>query len=368
MNAAFNTGMKQPNLRLLDKKTPLETPLTAGNLTMPREKLLFRILLVVSILMWIGIAASIIGIFYTLTLGLILWLGNGLFVAYLRSEGVEVKSDQMPELYNKYIAACKKLEIEKNPKLYIIQAGGLLNAFATRHASRDFVVLYSDMLESFGPESNEVMFILGHELGHIKRKHIAKQLMLCPGLFIPLLAPAYLRACESSCDRYGAFVAEDMNASINAMMAISGGKQLYQNMNPAAFAKQHFYERGFFISWHEIISGYPTLSKRVYDLLSIANNDLNAKRASRSFLAYVFGLFSLGRAGTYPLIFIVITCFIVVGILKFEQLENAAKEKVAQSAQYEAMIQRELKKLQQQYANSGNTDMSFEEYLTSLED
>jgi len=33
------------------------------------------------------------------------------------------------------------------PDIYIVQSGGLLNAFATRFFGRHFVVLYSDIVE-----------------------------------------------------------------------------------------------------------------------------------------------------------------------------------------------------------------------------
>ena len=136
----------------------------------------------------------------------------------------------------------------------------MLNAFATRHSGRKYVVIYSDLLEAYGPGSAEIKFLLGHELGHIKQRHIIKQLLLFPGLLVPLLGNAYSRACEASCDAYGAVASGDLDASVNAMMVMSGGKVASKLMNPEAFAEQHTKMRGFFVSWHELISGYPTLS------------------------------------------------------------------------------------------------------------
>ena len=76
-----------------------------------------------------------------------------------------------------------------------MQAGGILNAFATRFAARDFVVLYSDILEAYGVDSGEIRFLLGHEIGHIRSKHILKNMILLPGLLLPLLAaPTIARA------------------------------------------------------------------------------------------------------------------------------------------------------------------------------
>jgi len=193
--------------------------------------------------------------------------------------------------------------------LYVLQAGGVLNAFATRFAGRDFVVVYSNMFESFGPESAEIQFILGHELGHLKSNHILKRMFLAPGIFFPLLGPAYLRSCEGSCDRHGAFVADNLDGALRAMMTLSGGKHKERELEAAAFAAQYHDERGFFVSWHELTSTYPTLSQRVSQLLALRDPQY-ATQAPRNPFAYFFALITpggqLGGGGANALVFIVI--------------------------------------------------------------
>lgn len=363
MNKLLHPGGKQLHLRLLENNIiNYQSHLTINNLALPSEILLFRILLIISVLMWATLTASIIGAITTLIFGLLIWLGNGILIARLRLEGIEVKPNQMSDLYNQLLSACKKLEIEKIPKLYIVRTEGFLSGLTMRHCSRDFIILHPEILEVFGPQSNEVMFIIGRELGHIKRKHIVKQLCLSPGLFVPLLAPAYLRSCESSCDRYGVFLAENINASVNAMIAISGGKELYKSMNPIAFTEQHLIKRGFFASWYEITSLYPTLSKRIYDLLSINNGKSNTIRVHRSSLAYFLALFSFGKAGTYPLILLLSICIFFGIKFKLDELEKEGKLKTGQAAQYEELIQGGLAELEE----LGVKNLSLEEALVSI--
>jgi len=55
--------------------------------------------------------------------------------------------------------------------------------------------------------------------------------------------------------------------------------------------------RGFFVSWYELITGYPTLSQRVAALMSIQTGQ-SLGRSRRHPLAYVFALFSFGGTGT----------------------------------------------------------------------
>lgn len=276
--------------------TPTPVPpvgLSATNLNVSKEGTYFVFVLILSILFWLAIAVSIIGIFYAVFIGIFLWLGNGLLIALLRSEAVRVDERQLPELHKTFLEVCRQLSIATPPKLYVLQADGALNAFATRFAGRDFVVVYSDFLEALGPSSPEMKFVLGHEIGHIKSSHILKQIFLGPGMFFPLIGPAYRRAWETSCDRYGAYAAQDVDGSVRAMLTITGGRENGRHLNADAFASQHRDERGFFVSLHELTSTYPTLSRRVTDLMALKTGN-PATAPSRHPLAYLLGMFMPG--------------------------------------------------------------------------
>jgi hypothetical protein len=58
------------------------------------------------------------------------------------------------------------------PEAYLLQMGGMLNAFATRFLGRDFLVLYSDVVDGLADNPDALNFYIGHEIGHIKRKHL----------------------------------------------------------------------------------------------------------------------------------------------------------------------------------------------------
>ncbi len=181
--------------------------ITPATVVSKNETTCFTIALVLAIIFWLALTICTLGsIVFGLAFGFFaIWLSNGLLVAGLRSEAVEVHADQLGRLHAALREVNEKLAPgSTTPELYVLQSGGLLNAFATRHAGRHFVVIYSDMLEALGPDSNEMKFLLGHEIGHIRRKHLGRRLLLAPALFLPILGPAYSRACESTCDRFGA--------------------------------------------------------------------------------------------------------------------------------------------------------------------
>lgn len=267
--------------------------LSASTLTAGKEKTYFTWVLIISVLAWLSLAISIIGIFYAALFGFFLWLGNGLLTAHLRAEAVRVGPNQLPELDATFKEVCARLGLTQIPALYVLQSGGLLNAFATRFAGRDFVVVYSEFLEAIGPASPEMRFILGHEIGHIQSRHIVKQIFLAPGLFFPLAGSAYRRAWETSCDRFGAFAAQDVDASVRAMLILASGRENGRRLNASAFAGQHSDERGFFVSLHELTSTYPTLSRRVTDLMAL-HDGRTVRPPERNPFAYFFALFIPG--------------------------------------------------------------------------
>ena len=262
--------------------------LTLGNLVNPRENTYFTILLVLAIFIWVCVAISIIGLFVVGILALVTWFTHGLLVARLRSESVLITPQQYPDLHASFVEVCQRLGLEKVPELYLLQSGGVLNAFATRHAGRDFVVLYSSFVETLGATSPMIKFLMGHEIGHLRRKHLTKKVFLTPGMILPLIGEAYHRACEATCDRFGAYAANDLNASMLALTVLASGREA-SNVNTTYFADQYFTTRGFFVSWHELIVNYPTLSQRVAQVLGFADAKY-AKRSGRHPLAYPFAL------------------------------------------------------------------------------
>ena len=266
------------------------------NLTEPREEAYFTVALVFSILVWLVCVVTIIPIFYVVVIGLFIWLANGLLVAQLKADAVLVDQTQFPTLAGTFARVCAKLQVAHMPDLCVVQSNGVLNAFATRHCGRNFVVVFSDMLEACGPASPEMEFLLGHEIGHIQRSHLQKRMLLFPGLIVPLLGNAYHRACELTCDRYGAFATSEMQGAVHAMMLLAGGRQAKQDTNPELFAHQYTGNRGFFVSWYELISGYPTLSRRVANLIAVREGGTQP-RAPRNFFAYPFAFFTFGGAG-----------------------------------------------------------------------
>lgn len=183
-------------------------------------------------------------------------------IGHLQGNAIRITKNQFPEIYNILVNQCEKVKLKKIPTMYLLQSGGMLNAFATKLFGRNYVVVYSDILEKAYSDGNDVVeFIISHELSHVKRNHLTKKILLLPTFLIFPLMLAYSRACEYTCDK----IASDINQSgaINGLVLLSAGKYLYTKVNIEDFIKTAGEERSFAKWLAEKLSTHPHTSKRI---------------------------------------------------------------------------------------------------------
>ncbi len=264
----------------------LETTLDA--LIYPRERTLGTLTLVLGLIAWIAIIAGTFGIalVYLLMAFVFYIFAQSALIAWIRGTAVQITPGQFPDLHQRLQDCCRKLEIDTLPEAYLLHGGGAFNAFATRFFGRNFVVLYSDIVDAMENDPEGINFYLGHELGHIRMKHLTGRLWRMPVLWLPLLGAAYARAKEYTCDRHGRACCASTESAARALAAISAGARRWATVDLASYAGQAQAHRGFWLSFHELIGGYPWLSKRVAHCL-----DPQQAPPARHPLAYVLAFF-----------------------------------------------------------------------------
>jgi Zn-dependent protease with chaperone function len=210
------------------------------------------------------VGASIVA--YGVMFAMIGLFAHGLALGRVRGNAVRVSERQFPYLHKLASAHARRLGLKRTPSMYVMESGGLLNAFATRFLGRDFVILHSDVLEmALAQGEAAVSFIVGHELGHVWRGHLKHRWLTTPGRLFPYLGAAYSRACEYTCDRIGAFCQPD--GAITGLLALAAGKQLHAHVDVKEFAAQVESDKSFWIRRAELMSSHPLLPKRVAALL-----------------------------------------------------------------------------------------------------
>jgi Zn-dependent protease with chaperone function len=158
----------------------------------------------------------------------------------LVSSNARVHAQQYPSLYKKYIKLAETLDVNPIPELFIDSAH-TINAYATGMNSF-FIVTYSGLIDMLS--ENELLAILGHELGHVKCNHMLYMTMVnlirqygAGYLIASLLPPVagtvvsysiqlalleWYRKAEFSCDRAALLATQDEEAVVGALSKLAG--------------------------------------------------------------------------------------------------------------------------------------------------
>jgi Zn-dependent protease with chaperone function len=218
----------------------------------------------------IYLLVSIIGAIIFVVLGLLTLFSHAISMAHIQVNGVRLRENQFPELYKKVEVICEKMELNKLPEVYVIESGGMLNAFAAKvfgFFGKNIVVLYSDFVDiSLDSNGGEIDYVIAHELAHIKRNHIIKSFLVYPAMWIPFIGVSYSRMAEYTCDRMAAYYTEKPVDAINGLLVFAAGKRLYKQVNLPAFQEQYNEKRGMFVTLMELLSTHPPIPKRIHEI------------------------------------------------------------------------------------------------------
>ena len=276
----------------------------------------FCILASISIVFWL--LFSIIGALIIIGLGLLTWFSHAISMAHIQVNGVKLRENQFPELYQKVELLCERMEMNKVPEVYIIESGGMLNAFATKVFGlfgKNIVVLYSDFVdlaEDF--HEDEVEFVLAHELAHIKNNHVIKSLLIFPAMWVPFLGVSYSRMAEYTCDRMAAYYTGKPHSAINALLVFAAGKRLFMRVELSEYLQQYNDKKGIWVTLMELLSTHPPLPKRIHSIETMMEKGPTLTLVNRTkqvlLLALILGVVIPG----------IFTAMVIVGVQAVEKI------------------------------------------------
>lgn len=234
------------------------------------ERLLGSVLLVLGGLVWAGLVAVTLGgvLLWVAAAGLVYLFAQSAVIAHVRGNGIEVSESQMADLHQQFLECCRKLEIQTPPRLYVVSGHGWMDAIALKFLGKTYLVLLSDTVDAMARHPEGVRFYLGHELGRLRMKHLhVGQQLRWPALWLPLLGPAYARAMATTCDLHGRACCATPESAVRALAALSAGAQRWATLDLPAYRRQSKLAPGFWMSFHELISGRPWLVNRAARVL-----------------------------------------------------------------------------------------------------
>lgn len=187
-----------------------------------------------------------------------------------------VTSTNYIHINNLVTIACDQLEMKK-PRVHVVQ-DPYLNAFALGFTEPFTIVLHSALLENL--TDDELLFVIGHELGHIKRRHTRWLSFIAPfGRSIPgldLIFKFWQRKAEYTCDRFGLIACGNLNTSLSTIIKISSGPDALNYTSFHEFAKQAQKAKGSTIdSLAEVMGTHPYITNRIVKLLEFYNENFD---------------------------------------------------------------------------------------------
>jgi Zn-dependent protease with chaperone function len=182
-----------------------------------------------------------------LTLGffaLLLGLSVLSVLATMRSiagQSVEVRSLRDRRLGNLVAVACARLAVPM-PPVYVRQDPSL-NAFTMGLGPSNIVVLHSGLVRQMPPD--EILFVVGHELGHVRFGHATWSTLTSPlrlhplfwvGAVVGLFFNGWSLRAEYTADRAGLLAVRDARAAVSALVRVTTGAGAEQVGEPAPVA------------------------------------------------------------------------------------------------------------------------------------
>lgn len=312
------------------------------------EAPLFAITLAFSSLFWfvlivgtLGIALIYLAFFFIAYLFL-----QSAFISMLRGNGVRVTNEQFPDLHARLEHCCRTLGIDEKPEVYLLNSEGMLNALATKFLGDHFIVLYSEVVEALEGRPEALNFYIGHELGHIKRKHLNWGPVLWPGMILPHLGTAYSRSREYTCDLHGLACCAQLEDAERALAVLAAGDTLWKRLDLAKYRQQSALTGGFWMSFHEYTADYPWLVKRMEFLKSTRENrprDIPRRNVFAFLLACLVPRLGAGAGGGVGLLLVVFIIGVLAAVAIPAYQDYVARAGVVQGIDEAAPVMAHLK-------------------------
>lgn len=258
----------------------------------PSEIPLFVLTLFASAALWVLAIVTIVGLLYGFVLGVFFFVMHLALVAHVRGNGVRLGPSQFPEVYAAVDQLASRLGMKKAPEAYLMQGGGMLNAFATRFVGSDMIVLYTDLIEACGDDVAARDMIIAHELGHLSCGHVRWNFALAPAMLVPFLFAALSRAREYTCDRFGLAGAGSPDGAVLGLTILAAGGRLGRQVDREMLMAQHATLNTGWMTIGEWLSTHPPLVKRIAQVdPSLGHASFNSSAGVLRALGIVGGTF-----------------------------------------------------------------------------
>lgn len=256
---------------LLKKKEGYAQP---DNLTIgfPGEKAALILSIIISIIITIVLGILSFGIFIVILLVSLIYLK----ISHLTSQKnmVRCSESNFRKIYRIAKVAAHRLNIPL-PEVYITN-DPQYNAYTMGFYKYGFIVINSSIASDFKP--NELLFIIGHEMGHMKKYHTTWLNLLNPAktagtkfFFAPLMQVIFnvwsVKA-EYTADQAGLIACKDLKSAVLSLLKLAGGLDVEKEVDITKLIDQKKEHNEILVNLVEYLGTHPFIENRIKQLMS----------------------------------------------------------------------------------------------------
>ena len=248
----------------------------------PRERFILALTLILVFLVIALTATATICLSAVFILGMVVisYRANRVRHRQLLERALQVMPQDTPRLATLTTETIARLQVESVQ--VFVAPHDFLNAYTFGLSSPKVVVLYSSLLKVM--DEDEMRFILGHELGHVRLGHTELNSLIGGMAGIPsppatavLLTMAFLwwnRTCEHSADRAGLLACGKLHKAISALVKLTAGAKARTPADLEQALRRIQAEDDHAISnLAEALGTHPMTIRRIDELRSYAASD-----------------------------------------------------------------------------------------------
>ena len=195
------------------------------------------------------------------------------FYNHVLSRSVKANEKTLPEINRIATEAANRLAM-RSPGVYVVQ-DPQINAYALGLRNK-IIVLNTGLIDV--ASDDELTFIIGHELAHVKYGWSVPLKVLGITIPLPLLLSSQHR--EYTCDRGGLIACRNLNAAILVLAKLALGKRLADKVDiDHMYKDKEEVERDRMSKVSEFVATHPPIKNRVYQLRQFYESELYRKLA-----------------------------------------------------------------------------------------
>lgn len=277
MSGFWARGLSQSGPSGQNQAKNKQTPVYADDLREQGENTNLLVGIAMTLLVLLFLLRVTFGAILFVVLGSVFWLK--VRQGQLMGQAVKVGPQQLPQIHALVEKASKRLQ-QAAPEVFVVQ-DPTLNAYAVGAFGRKSIVLNSATVESM--DADELCYIIGHELTHIKCNHTQWMVFTTVSDTIRLpfvssvigfLFRGWSRKAEYSADRGGLLANQNFEAAISALCKVAVGKELFDQLNlQELMTQKDELDSDYGRRFSETLGDHPYIVNRVFSLQQFSNSN-----------------------------------------------------------------------------------------------